>query len=99
MSNKEWMNNPALKNIDKNKLELLLQLTSQAGSKSGEDFLPFLMSAFSGENGIDFNDEETNIILEAMKPGMSPKEIKRIDTIKRMTKIIAARSKPAANNK
>ncbi len=96
MAENDFLNNPAFKNIDKNKLELLLNLTNQASTKSQDDILPFLMSAFSGENAIDFNDEETNLILETLKPNMTPKEIKKIETIKKMTKLIAEKSKSSA---
>lgn len=89
----DFLNNPAFKDIDKNKLEMLYKLTSEAGSRKDEDVLPFLMSAFAGNNGIDFNDKETETILEALKPGMSPKELKKIETIKKISKMIAQRSK------
>ena len=87
MDENDLLNNPALKNIDKDKLNTLLKLTNQAESKSKDELLPFFLTAFSGNNGIDFDDEETNLILEVLKTKMSPKEIKKIDTIKNLSRI------------
>ncbi|MBE5937485.1 MAG: hypothetical protein E7265_05590 [Lachnospiraceae bacterium] len=99
MDENDILNNPALKNIDKKKLDALLKLTSQAGSKSNDELLPFFLSTFSGNNNLDFDDEETNAILEVMKTRMSPKEIKKIDTIRNLSRIIAAKSKQKGGKK
>lgn len=94
MTEEELLNNPNLKNIDKDKLNTLINLTSMAGSKSNNELLPFLLGTLSGGGGVDFNDAETEIILEALKPNMSPKQIKKIETIRNLSKMIASKSKP-----
>lgn len=99
MDENDLLNNPALKNIDKDKLNALLKLTNQAESKSKDELLPFFLTAFSGNKGIDFDDEETNLILEVLKTKMSPKEIKKIDTIKNLSRIIASKSRNNGINK
>mgnify|MGYP000125645533 FL=1 len=43
--------------------------------------------------GINFTDKETDAILEVLKADMSPEEIKRIDTIKRMVSMLGKRKK------
>ena len=42
-----WMNNPALKNIDAAKLQMLMTLANQGKGKSQKELLPFLMRAAS----------------------------------------------------
>ena len=43
----------------------------------------------ASKNGINFTDKETDAILEVLKADMSPEEIKRIDTIKRMVSMLS----------
>lgn len=93
MNINELIENPALENIDKDKLNALLLLANQAGSKNNDELLPFILSSFSKENGLDFNDEETGIILEVLKTKMSPKEIKKIETLRNLSRIINSRAR------
>ncbi|MBP3338084.1 MAG: hypothetical protein J6L69_01605 [Lachnospiraceae bacterium] len=95
MSNKEWMNNPALKNIDATKLALLTELVEQAETKSKDELLPFFLSINmkAKEKGIDFNDAETEVILNVLKTKMSPQDIKKIETIRNITNMISKKSK------
>ncbi len=93
MTEEELLNNPKLKNIDRDKLDTLLKLTSLAGSKSNDELLPFLLSTLKGSGSVDFNDAETEVILEVLKTKMSPKEIKKIETIRNLSKMITSKSK------
>lgn len=45
MSNNDWMNNPALKDIDKSKLEMFMALADQSSGKSPKELLPFLLAS------------------------------------------------------
>ena len=48
MDNNSWMNDPSLSGIDPKKLMMLMQLKNQAGGKSMNEILPFLLAATSG---------------------------------------------------
>ncbi len=76
-----WMNNPALKNIDTAKLQMLMTLASQGKGKSQKELLPFLMAAASQtkSSGNAFTNEEANLIVEVLKQGKSPEETTKID--------------------
>lgn len=76
-----WMNNPALKNIDAAKLQMLMTLANQGKGKSQKELLPFLMAAASQtkSSGNSFTNEETNLILEVLKQGKSPEETAKIE--------------------
>lgn len=76
-----WMNNPALKNIDAAKLQILMTLANQGKGKSQKELLPFLMTAASQarSSGNSFTNDETNLILEVLKQGKSPEETAKIE--------------------
>ena len=42
---KNWQNDPKLKDMDRSKLKMLQNLAEQGNGKSPSDMLPFLMSA------------------------------------------------------
>ena len=90
MENEKWMNNPNLKNIDKNKLQALWALTNQGAGKSQNDLLPFLMAAASQskKDGISFSPEEIDTIIEVMKLGKSQEEIQKIERIRIMMSLM-----------
>lgn len=94
MENENWMNNPSLKNIDKKKLQTLWTLTNQSAGKKQTDLLPFLMAAISQskKDGVSFSADEVNTIIEVMKIGKSPEEIKKIDQIQMMMNMMKSSS-------
>ncbi|MDY5578305.1 MAG: hypothetical protein SPF70_12700 [Lachnospiraceae bacterium] len=95
MADFNWSDNPKLNGIDKKKLALIKTLTEQAATKKQEEILPFFLAinAKANEMGITFNDEETEIILDALKPRMSSADIRKIDMIKNFTKMMSGKAK------
>ena len=77
----EWMNNPAMKNIDPIKLELIQMAASQTAGKSGRDLAPIMMALITNANkkGISFSGDEMSLILDIMKDGKSKDEQAQID--------------------
>ena len=77
----EWMNNPAMKNIDPIKLELIQMAASQTAGKSGRDLAPIMMALITNANkkGISFSGDEMSLILEIMKDGKSKDQQAQID--------------------
>ena len=67
----EWMNNPAIKNLDPAKLELIKMAASRTNGKSGKDLAPVMLALITGANkqGIRFSPDEVTLILEIMKQG------------------------------
>ncbi|MBQ1192971.1 MAG: hypothetical protein IIX45_02490 [Lachnospiraceae bacterium] len=92
--NEEWANNPNLKNIDPLKLKILNEFASEAQRKGPNELLPFFMASMqrANSNGISFNDSETELILNVLKTRMSSQDIKKIETIRNLSKIIAAKT-------
>ena len=75
----EWMNNPAMKNIDPIKLELIQMAASQTAGKSGRDLAPIMMAAnqTEGKSGKNLAPVLMGLITNANKKGIqfSPDEI------------------------
>ena len=77
----DWMNNPAMKNIDPIKLELIKTAASKTSGKPGKELAPIMMALISGANkqGIRFTPEEMTLILDILKDGKSKEEREQID--------------------
>lgn len=77
----DWINNPALKNMDAAKLELFKLAASQVEGKSRNAMAPIMMSLIMNANkkGIQFTPDEISLILQVLKQGKSPAEQQSID--------------------
>lgn len=77
----EWMNSPAMKNLDPVKLQLIQMAASQTAGKSGRDLAPVMMALISNANkkGVQFSGDEISLILEILKDGKSKEEQAQID--------------------
>lgn len=77
----EWMNNPALHNIDPIKMELIKTAAAQTNGKSGRALAPVMMALITSANkkGIQFTPDEFSLILSVLKEGKSKKEQDNIE--------------------
>ena len=92
--NVDWSKTPELNNINPAKLNMLNALVSEAEHKNPNELLPFFMASMkkADSNGMSFNDSETDMILNVLKTRMSPADIKKIETIRNLSKMIAAKT-------
>ena len=90
MSSNDWMNNPALKDIDKSKLEMFMALAYQSSGKSPKELLPFLLATASRtkSQGKGFAPEEVDLIIEVMKQGKPKEEVQNIEKLRNMMKMM-----------
>ena len=95
METEEWMNNPAMKNIDPAKLELIRMAASKTSGKTGKDLAPVMLALITSANrqGIQFTSDEATLILEILKQGKSKEEQEQIDRTVQMTSSIFKRHK------
>ncbi len=87
----DWLNHPALKNMDPVKAELIKTAAAQTSGKSGKALAPILMALITNANkkGIRFSPDEISLILELMKEGKSTQEQEQIDrTIQMVTSVL-----------
>ncbi len=84
----EWMNDPALAEIDRKKLEFLQALVFESRSLQREQMLPFLMAvAKRGQaDHITFSDEEIETIAAVIKKESTSEEAAAIDKMMRLRK-------------
>ncbi len=83
-----WQNDPRLKAMDKEKLQLLEELAARVGqadkSKLMDAFLSVQLEA--REKGIQFNDRETGLLVSILSAHMAPKERKKLELLKMLSK-------------
>lgn len=82
----EWMNNPAMKNLDPAKLELIQMAAAQTAGKSGQNLAPVMLALINNANkqGINFSSNEVSLIMEILKEGKSKEEQAQIDRTMKM---------------
>lgn len=91
MSNIDWKSYPGLNGISPEKLNMLTSILSQAESVKSDSLIPFFLKSASEANkkGISFSDSETDLILNVLKTKMSKQDIQKIDTIRKLSQMIA----------
>lgn len=84
----EWMNDPALAEIDRKKLEFLQALVFESRGLQREQMLPFLMAvAKRGQaDHITFSNEEIDTIVAVIKKESTAEEAATIDKMMRLRK-------------
>lgn len=84
--NENWRQDPRLKGMDEKKLKYLTELADKAGKTPKDKFMPLLMSMAAGNNGLDFNDQETELIVSILTSGMNPAQKKQVETLRTLSK-------------
>lgn len=82
----EWINHPAMKNIDPVKLELIKTAAKQTEGKSGKSMAPIMMALITSANkkGIQFTPDEVSLIISILKEGKSKEEQDQIEHMLKM---------------
>lgn len=90
MENNFWKQDSRLKNISPDKLNILTNIIEKSNGKSNTELIPFFLEQTARANsmGYSFSDEETELIIDVLKTNMTAEQIKRIDIIKKMSKMI-----------
>lgn len=81
--NNDWMEDPSLVHIDKEKLLFLQSLVFESQSLSREQLLPFLMASAKKRQAsrISFSKEEIEAITSVIRKNASPDEVSKIDKL------------------
>ncbi len=90
MNPADLLNNPQLKDISPEKLQLLMELTknNSSSSKNPQDIAASLKEASETvkKEGINFSSNERDMIIEVLKQSMPPQEQKKVDLLMGMMK-------------
>lgn len=86
MKDVAWMNHPAMKNIDPRKLALLVDLANEAEGKPTDKALPLIIKANAQLKamGLNFSNEEADLMVDILTKDMSPNERQKVEMIKKM---------------
>lgn len=84
--NNDWLNHPALKNLNPAKKQLLQELMTNSNGLSMDKMLPLLMGANSKmkSQGLSFTPQETAAITELLSARLSPAERTRFEMLRKM---------------
>lgn len=76
----DWMKDPALAGIDKNKLLFLEKLFLQGSKLTQKEMMPFLLSLSkqSRENNISFQKDEVQLIYSVLQKHSTPEDIEKM---------------------
>ena len=79
-TNTDWMKDPALAGIDKNKLIFLEKLFFQGSKLTQKEMMPFLLSLSkqSRENNISFQKNEIKLIYSVLQKYSTPEDIEKM---------------------
>ncbi|MBQ6786895.1 MAG: hypothetical protein IJO85_04140 [Lachnospiraceae bacterium] len=79
-TNTNWMKDPALAGIDKNKLLFLEKLFLQGSKLTQKEMMPFLLSLSkqSRENNISFQKDEVQLIYSVLQKHSTPEDIEKM---------------------
>ncbi len=94
----EWMDHPAMQNLDPVKLELIKTAARQTEGKQGKSMAPVMMALITNakKKGIQFTPDEFSLIIGILKEGKSKEEQAQIEN---MIKLVTAYMKKGPNLK
>lgn len=84
MKDLNWMNHPAMKDIDARKLAIIVEFVNAAEGKSGTAAIPVLMQTMKKiqEQELSFTPEETDLLMTILTKDMNPAEKARFEQMK-----------------
>lgn len=91
--NQNWKQNPQLKNMSASKLEFL-NTYAEKFSKTPKDQLMTVFLSMQNEakqKKIQFNPQETDLLMQILSSNMSPEEKKRMETLTAFARKLAVR--------
>lgn len=93
-SENSWQSDPRLKTMSKQKLDYITEFADRVSRLPQDQILPTFMAMQmeTSQNGIQFSEQESDLLVSVLTSGMSPAEKKRLESIRLLAKKLAARS-------
>jgi hypothetical protein len=87
----DWKQDPRLKNMDKKKLDFLTGFAERLKKADKNSMMEALASVNleARQKGIQFNDQETSLLVSIISASMAPAERKKVDMLKILAKKLA----------
>ena len=91
--NAEWKSDPRLSFMDPEKIRLLDEFSSEIANTKKANLLNSLLSLNqkAASKGLHFNDEETSLIVSVLTSSMDPREKKKVETLRLLSKKLAGK--------
>lgn len=91
MANNKWMDDPVLEGISPKKLKILTEIVENSEGKTAKELMTYFIKSTNAaaKEGIYFNNDETELIVNVLKQGMNEEELKRIDTLRRLANMMS----------
>lgn len=84
--NNDWKKDPRLKGMDEKKLKYLTDLAATVEHTPKDKMMPLLMSLTSGGKGLNFSDQETELIVSILTANMSAAQKKQVETLRMLSR-------------
>ena len=86
MGEMDWLNHPAMRDIDARKLALIVEFVHDVEGKSGMAAMPILMQTQRKlrEQGLEFTSGETDLLMSILTKEMSPEEKAKVDQMRQI---------------
>lgn len=83
-----WKDDPRLKGMDAKKLEYLNEFADRVRQAPKDRLMATFLSLNmeASQKGIQFTDQETELLVSILTANMSPSEKKRLDTLKMLSR-------------
>ncbi len=93
--NSNWKQDPRLRKMNPQKISMLTEFAAKVESTPKDQLMTTLLSlnAEASQRGIQFNDEETDLLISIMSANMSPAEKNRVETLRMLSKNLMRRNK------
>lgn len=87
----DWKQDPRLKNMDKKKLDFLTGFAERLKKADKNNMMEILASVNleARQKGIQFNDQETSLLVSIISASMAHAERKKVDMLKILAKKLA----------
>ena len=91
--NTNWKQDPRLKGMNQQKLELLTTFAQEVESAPKDQLMSTILTLNlkANEKGIHFSDQETELLVSILSGGKIPAERKRMDTLRMISKNLSKR--------
>lgn len=93
-SQNNWKQDPRLRQMNKEKLDYILKFAEQMNTMSKDQIVPAFtaMQLDSRKKGIQFNNQESDLLMSILSTNMSPEEKKRMESIRALAQKMAGRN-------
>ena len=92
--NDDWKQDPRLKSMNPEKIQLLVDFTEQLNKTPKEQMLTKLitLSAEANSRNLSFTNQETSLLTEILINYVNPAERSRLDMLRMLSQKLASRS-------